>query len=61
MPAPEDLEKAARAIRVLVRSQESRTLLKPSQVDLMCPDAIAGAVMLEEGARKMRKNVRSAE
>lgn len=61
MPAPEDLEKAARAIRVLVRSQESRTLLKPAEAKLVSPDALAGAVMLEEGARKMRKNVRSAE
>jgi hypothetical protein len=54
MPAPEDLERAARAISDLLRGAQSRTL-KPKEVNHLGPQVVAGIRMLEDGARRMRE------
>jgi hypothetical protein len=54
MPAPEDLEKAARAISDLLRGAQSRTL-KPKEVNHLGPQVVAGIRILEDGARRMRE------
>lgn len=58
MPAPEDLEKAARAISDLLRGAQSRTL-KPKEVNHLGPQVVAGIRMLEDGARRMRERAQT--
>ena len=54
MPAPEELERAARAIDTLLRGAINGTL-KKKEAEHLGPQVLEGIRMLEEGARKMRE------
>ena len=54
MPAPEDLERAARAIDTLLRGALNGAI-KKKEAEHLGPHVVAGIRMLEDGARKLRE------
>jgi len=58
MPTPDELEKGARAVLILIRAQEMRMPLKKNEFNLIGPQAVDVVRWLEDAARKMRARER---